>query len=431
MNLQFLWDEEKTRHLHKLQLYTNITGAVFASLYGVFSPPSSPGRLALIIIPLPVFVFATINLFLLKRSHQGLRLLILILFEQLIAVSLMAATGGFNSIISFAPFVLLFFTIFQLGPTASILVGTFTLPLLAGMQVWLQIVENVPISLPSFLFYVGCFVVAVIALHNAGKEVSLQFEAKKKLERVDELKNQFIALSSHHLRTPLTIIKNYTYQLQKADNDESPEDRMKALNAIAISTTELDRLTEKLMTIASIEKGESKINPLPANLNELLEDLVKSFQDQAKAKGVSLTYEKLNRIPIFPFDAVRIKEALGNILDNAIKFNKLRGYVKVLLNQLNQQDDRIIVQVSDSGQGIPREHLETIFLPFNRGSMDKTLQVDQPGIGLGLYLAKLIVEAHGGKTTVESEEGQGSTFTVTLPLNSPKTKKEVPDALTV
>ena len=139
-----------------------------------------------------------------------------------------------------------------------------------------------------------------------------------------------------------------------------------------------------------------------------------NFENSAKQKELTLVYEPPTQsLPIFTFDRIKIKEALSNVIDNAIKFNKERGSVVVKLSQVG---NNAVVQISDTGPGIKKEHLESLFTTFNKGTMEKALQTDERGIGLGLYLAKLIIEAHKGKITVESAVDKGSTFTIIIPI---------------
>jgi len=417
MKLQFLWDEEKTRQLHKGQLLVFIVGPIFVFLYVILVPHSTPHRLALAVMGALMLLTAIVNLIFIKRRHQGIRLLALILIAQTIGPAYMAFSGGFNSVVGFAPFAIFYMSIYQLGAGPGTLVGIYTAIIFVFMQLWMIKFAPQSVSWANFLFYMGNFTIAIFALRFVGKQLAIQFEAKRKLEQVDDIKNQFITLSSHYLRTPLTVIQNYLTQLGSTVLDQNQRQQ---LSIIENSSRGLGKLVEKLLAIASIERGRTKIVPQNADLNEMLEGLVKSYDDAAKQKHVTLAYQHIGEIPQFLFDTVKLKEALGGIIDNAIKFNRSDG--NVLISAVSQRGN-VNIQIKDSGVGINKDHLETLFSSFNRGSMEETLKTDRPGMGLSLYLTKLIVEAHGGKITVESTEGQGSTFTITLPAKTPQTTK--------
>ena len=116
---------------------------------------------------------------------------------------------------------------------------------------------------------------------------------------------------------------------------------------------------------------------------------------------------------MFLFDPQKLKQVIANLIDNAIQYNKDSGSVKIVLMQ---EGNLVEIRISDSGVGISKDHLSSLFTTFNRGGLDKAMRADVEGTGLGLYLSKLIIEAHKGRIVVSSVEGQGTTFTITLPL---------------
>lgn len=412
MKLEFLWDEEKTRKLFRTHLNLFLFGGIVASIYAFILPPSIPYRPVILSIPL-VFTLSTLIYYpLLSKPNPGIRFLFFTLEAQLAAAVFMAVSGGFLGIVEFAPFMFLLFAVFELGAQTTLILGIFSVLTFLGVLLF-----NLPGSkesniLQDFFYYTGSYILIVIVEHNIGKELSLQFEAKKQLEEIDDLKNQFITLTSHYLRTPLTVIKGFiSQQEQLPANQQQPN-----LSLVSGNVRNLESLIEKLLTISSIEKGQTNVALLPSNLNTLLSTLITDFDAQARQQKVTLFYQPSSQpISQFLFDTTKLKEAIGSLIDNAIKYNKPGGSATV---STTLKGKSVIIQVTDTGQGIKAENLEHLFSPFNRGGLEKVLDFSKPGLGLSLYLAKLIVEAHGGKITVQTSEGFNSTFTVTLPLRS-------------
>lgn len=411
MKLEFLWDEDKTRKLFKTHLILFLVGSIVASIYTLLLPPSISYRLIIIAIPAIIAFSCLIFFLLLPKPNPGLRFLLFTLEAQLAAAIFMAITGGFLGIVQFAPYMFILFAVFELGVESTLILGVFSVLTFIGILIWNLSTGTEMNIFQHFFYYVGSYILIVAIEHNIGKELSLQFEAKKKLEQIDDLKNQFITLTSHYLRTPLTIIKGLV-----SEQEQSPINQQQKVRLLELDTNirTLENMIEKLLTISAIEKGQAKIALLPSNLNNLLLGVVAEFTPQAQQQKIALIYQpSLQPIPQFPFDPVKLKTAISSLLDNAIKYNKPAGTVTV---STAFQKKWVVIQVADTGQGIKKDSLEYLFSTFNRGGFEVVLDFNKPGMGLSLYLTKLIVEAHGGKINVQTEEGLGSTFTITLPL---------------
>lgn len=416
MKLEFLWDEEKTRKLFKTHLILFLIGGMVASIYAFILPPDIPYRPVVLLIPTTFTLSCLLYLLFLSRPNPGIRFLLFTLEAQLAAAVFMAVTGGFLGIVEFAPYMFLLFAVFELGAQATLILGTFSILTFIGVLYWNLGSGEVNI-LQDFFYYIGSYILIVMIEHNIGKELSLQFEAKKKLEQIDDLKNQFIMLTSHYLRTPLTVIKGFVSQQEQLDLDQG---QRAGLLQVSANVHSLESLIEKLLTISSIEKGQAKISLLPSNLNTLLATVISELDPQAKQQKINIFYQPSPQpIPQFLFDPVKLKEVLASLVDNAIKYNKPEGSVTI---STFIREKLAIIQITDTGQGIKKDYLEHLFSPFYRGSSEATLDFSKPGMGLSLYLAKLIVEAHGGKIDVQTTEGVGSTFTIALPLNTIQVK---------
>lgn len=410
MKLEFLWDEEKIRQLHKFQLLTYFLATIFALIYGISLPAGVGGKEATILIPaiaVPIFLFNYLSL---PQPHQGVRSLFTTIFAQIAASIYMASTEGFSSVIQFAPYVFLFTTVFQLGSTAALILAAVSVMSFLYVLFAQLILNPLPTTIPNGIFYIATYILATMIIKNVGHEISLQFQARRKLEQVDDLKNQFITLTSHYLRTPLTVTKSLLSKLNFLVTDQTQNHLIKEIKT---SVGNLDFIVEKFLLISSIEKGLINISPALGDINQLIISAVDEYKAKALEQKINLIYQPPT-IPVekFKFDSLKIKEVLLSLIDNGIKFNKPGGKVTVVLTS---QMGKIRVDVADNGIGISKDHLETLFSVFNRGKMENTLTFNRPGMGLSLYLVKLIVEAHEGKIEASSKEGTGSTFSIVLP----------------
>lgn len=234
-----------------------------------------------------------------------------------------------------------------------------------------------------------------------------------KLQESDKLKNEFIMITSHNLRTPLMIIEGNVTLLKDMQNDEQAKH---VVNAIEVSARRLNIFSEQMLTIANIEGGERLTNFNDIKIGEITAPLVEEFQQLAAEKHLTFTTELLNQDSTIKANKIQLVGALRNLLDNALKFTAENGTVEL---QAKLDGDKARFKVRDNGIGIKAEEIPKLFTKFHRGTDVMTYNYE--GTGIGLYVAKLIVEQHGGKLTAESLEGQGSTFTVELPVNGPDT----------
>jgi PAS domain S-box-containing protein len=242
-------------------------------------------------------------------------------------------------------------------------------------------------------------------LARQAAELSSQNE---QLRELDRLKDQFIAAVSHELRTPLTSIIGYIELLEDegADGPNTGE----FAEVIGRNAEQLLRLVGDLLFLSRIRSGNLGLEFGVTNLAEAAAEAVAEARPDAQLKNIDLTLTAA-AVPPFTADPGRISQLLGSLISNAVKFTGDGGRVEV---GVHAADDQAMITVADTGVGIPGADLERIFERFYRTAA-ATRQVI-PGTGLGLAIAKGIVEAHNGSITVDSTEGQGSTFTVQLPL---------------
>ncbi|OGY27078.1 MAG: hypothetical protein A2Z42_01750, partial [Candidatus Woykebacteria bacterium RBG_19FT_COMBO_43_10] len=230
------------------------------------------------------------------------------------------------------------------------------------------------------------------------------------LKQLDKLKNEFVYLASHNLRSPLTAIKGYIDILLK--NKSLDREAKEASGKIAVSSARLEELTESLLNLVALEENKQPLLMKSVDLEELLEALAEKFAASISEKRISLIFEfSPGEIPKIDLDEPRISQALESLLENAIKFNREEGKIIVGLKRIK---DYLRLSIKDTGIGIPKKERERVFQKFHRAT--DILTYDYEGIGLGLYVTKLIIEAHQGRIWFESEAGAGTTFYVELPL---------------
>jgi PAS domain S-box-containing protein len=239
-------------------------------------------------------------------------------------------------------------------------------------------------------------------------------EAQQKMERaygelqeINKLKSNIIANVSHELRTPITIARGLIEFALIEDNEE--ERRNELLKAIS-ALDRLDEIVENLLEISKIQQEHFTLRRKRINLAEMVSLAIREKQSKAMQKNVKINME-LNYNGDVEGDPVKLMRAILNILDNAIKFNRDGGKTQV---RVMKENGEVKIAITDTGIGIPEERFEEIFQPLTQLDPSPTRRYN--GIGMGLAVAKQIIEAHGGRIEVESEPGKGSTFCISLPL---------------
>lgn len=235
--------------------------------------------------------------------------------------------------------------------------------------------------------------------------------AKESAENANKAKSTFLANMSHEIRTPMNAIIGFSEILANKIEDESLTNYLKSIQS---SSKTLLNLINDILDLSKIEAGKISLLYEPVNIHLLVSELESLFIVKAQEKGLKLQIEISSKVPqILEIDELRLRQIALNLLSNAIKFTK-KGFVKLTLDA-NLKDDSsidLIMKVSDSGIGIPENKLTDIFGDFNQ--QDEQTTRNYGGTGLGLSISKRIVELFGGKISVESKEGIGSTFTVEL-----------------
>jgi len=235
------------------------------------------------------------------------------------------------------------------------------------------------------------------------------------LQKLDKIKTDFLNITSHELRTPMSAIKGYIQMILKQNLGTITNEQKKALDVILRNTNRLDRLVQGILDISRLESGTMKFVIGKTAVKQMIKEIVGTMQASASLKGIRINTEVGDIIPELNIDKDRITQVVVNILNNAIKFSPESSIIKV---QVKKQKDNVLFEVQDYGRGIPKEHHEKIFQTFYQ--VDSNTDMKFGGAGLGLAICYGIIIAHGGRIWVEStgKPGEGSTFKFVLPIES-------------
>lgn len=243
----------------------------------------------------------------------------------------------------------------------------------------------------------------ILIFHDASKETQLE-----------SLKVDFISMAAHELRTPLTSIKGYLSVFMNENGSKLDSEQKSLLEQAVAGTNQLNDLVENLLNVSRIDRGVAQLNLEVLDWNFFVEQTAGPFKQRIVEKGIEFEFEGagVDLRPQVRADKVRMAEVLANLLSNALKFTDPGGKIKI---SVATKDNQIVTSVSDTGKGIAQEALPRLFSKFYRATSILTA-ADVKGTGLGLYIAKSIVEMHHGKIWVQSQLGKGSTFSFSLSL---------------
>jgi PAS domain S-box-containing protein len=230
-----------------------------------------------------------------------------------------------------------------------------------------------------------------------------------RFREADELKSTFISVISHELKTPVALIKGYADTLLRKDAHWNQETVQESLGVILEETDRLNHLIDNLLDASRLQAGAMQLEMDQVALDALAERVAARFRTQSDVHQIVTSFPA--DFPTVEGDAGRLEQVLNNLLSNAIKYSPDGGRIEIGGRVLSGE---VVVTVSDQGVGIPLEEQARIFERFFRGSRERHQRT--PGAGLGLYLVKAIIEAHGGRIWVESSPGEGAIFSFALPL---------------
>jgi two-component system phosphate regulon sensor histidine kinase PhoR len=228
-------------------------------------------------------------------------------------------------------------------------------------------------------------------------------------ERLERAKRDFVANISHEFRTPLATITGYAETLLSGGLEDTSH-RRKFVEIIEANSVRLNNIAADLITLSELEAGRPAAQPSPIPVSEVIQSAINTLEPVARLNQISLQASEVGQMEVLGY-RIRLEQALVNLLDNAIKFNRPSGEVSV--RAVENASDQVEISVSDSGIGIAKEDVNRIFERFYR--VDKARSRQVAGTGLGLSIVRHAVEQMRGNVTVESELGKGSCFTIVLP----------------
>ncbi len=263
-------------------------------------------------------------------------------------------------------------------------------------------------------FYVNLTTTHVPGSQAANLGNILFFHDITEEKQLEQMKLDFVSMAAHELRTPLTSLRGYVYVFMRDYRTTLDTTQVKILNRIDISSQRILSLVENLLNVTRIERGALTIHIEPLPWLENVKEVVAELKVQATEKHLDLTIQDPPDVGTrVNADKFRINEVLNNLLSNAVQYTKPGGSISVFFEE---KDGYLITHVKDTGEGIPAEAIPHMFTKFFRVSGE--LEQGSKGTGLGLYIAKSIVDMHLGKIWVQSEYGKGSTFSFSLPIST-------------
>jgi PAS domain S-box-containing protein len=256
--------------------------------------------------------------------------------------------------------------------------------------------------------------VSTISIKKGGEKIStlviLHDVTREKM--IEKMKTEFVSISAHQLRTPLSAIKWTLRMLLDGDLGEISPEQKNFLEKTYNSNERMITLINDLLDVTRIEEGRYLYKPIPADFEPIVQLVINSYKEEFEKKKIEIWFNKPEKkLPQVVIDIEKIRLAVQNLLDNALRYTPPGGKVIVSLKYIKKE---IEFSVQDTGVGIPEDQQGRIFGKFFRGA--NVLRMETEGSGLGLYITKNIIEAHGGKIWFESEEGRGSTFYFTIPV---------------
>ena len=253
-------------------------------------------------------------------------------------------------------------------------------------------------------------------LERTQREQNVQLlTANAELRRLDEAKSAFVSVAAHELRTPLASITGYVEMLLDGDAGPLNAQQTEYLGTIDASAQRLLRITRDLLDVARIESGRLQLLLQTINLKDLLAEVAVEQMPQLEARSQVIRLTAADDVPLALVDRHRTAQVIGNLVSNASKYAPVGTAISMDLGEAADEPGFLCVAVTDEGDGIPPEDEDLLFRPFFRGASAQT--TGAPGTGLGLYIAKSLVELHGGHITLKSQPGAGATFFATFPMS--------------
>ncbi len=276
----------------------------------------------------------------------------------------------------------------------------------------------------AYILYGLLLLSFVSVLYYFQLQKKLQEQQTQKLKELDALKTKLYTNITHEFRTPLTVIKGITSNLSENFKKSKDDHSVKSLKTIEHNSNAVLKLVNQMLDLAKIDKQKLRLKPVQADLVWYLKHIVAHFSSYAESKDIKLTFYSEEKGHICDFDANGIQKIMSNLLSNAIKNCEANDQIIV---HLKTEKSTVTLNVKDSGKGIEKKHLASIFDRFYQ--VDNTTEYTEEGSGIGLTLTKELVHLMNGSIRVESEFQTGTTFNITLPITNSAPKETLKDQL--
>jgi len=257
-------------------------------------------------------------------------------------------------------------------------------------------------------------IIALIVLSIAVVLFIIAFTITRSFENLAEvsrMKSEFINITSHQLRSPLTNLKWAIEFLTSKEWEGDTEKKEEYQSSLKENISRMTELVDELLIVARLEQGKVPLRRKEVSLEEIIKELISEFKAFAEASKIQIKFYQQENLPKIFIDPSQIKLVVENLIDNAIRYTRSGGVVEIRLEKKNKS---LYFEIKDMGVGIPKADQKYIFQKFFRS--ENVLRNQTQGSGLGLFIAKSIIEKEGGKINFRSEEGKGTTFYFTLPI---------------
>jgi len=255
--------------------------------------------------------------------------------------------------------------------------------------------------------------VTTVLLKDEAKDkgVLIIFHDVTRDKLVERMKTEFVSISAHQLRTPLSAIKWTLRMVLDGDTGKLNDEQQELLEKTYVSNERMISLINDLLNVSRIEEGRFLYKQEPGKLEDVINAVVNSSQELLKMKKIILKMNLSQDIPLVNIDKEKMELAVQNLLENAAKYTPEGGSIDI---SLEKHEAEVVFKIKDTGVGIPETEHERIFTKFFRG--ENVIKMETEGSGLGLYTTRNIIDAHRGKIWFESKEGEGTTFFFSLPF---------------
>ncbi len=235
--------------------------------------------------------------------------------------------------------------------------------------------------------------------------------ANKRLVNLDKMKDEFVSMASHQLRTPLTSIKGYISMILDGDAGKISPTQRKMLTEAFVSSERMVRIISDFLNVSRLQAGKFTIECTQVDLAKAISEEIDSIRPISDRHGMEIVYRKPSRFPMLYIDDDKIRQVIANFIDNAIYYSPGESKIRVVLSV---EDGEVVFKVIDHGMGVPADAQDKLFSKFFRADNAKLQRPD--GTGVGLYLAKKVIDSHGGRVILETKYNKGSTFGFRLPI---------------